>query len=210
MESISSREMYDIEEKAHNMGIKRILMMENAGCCIARFILQNFDINNKSIVAIAGSGNNGGDALVATRHLARYTKPIVLLLGKESIKTEEAKINLSIVEKIDKIRLIDIKWINKEVNDIIINADIIIDGIFGIGVKGKIKEPQATIIDLINSSDAYKIAVDIPSGLDPDNGQVLDKCVKANTTITFHKMKHGLVNSIYAGKVIVCDIGIPF
>ncbi len=202
--------MYEIEENAHRMGMLRIFMMENAGNGIATHIINNFDLATKKIVAIAGTGNNGGDALVASRHLARYNKPTVILLGdKNDLKTIEAKTNYEILEKMNKsIRLINTRDVDK-VRSIIEEADIIIDGIFGIGIKGKIKEPHATVIELINSSRAYTVAVDVPSGLDPDNGQFLDKCVKADVTITFHKAKHGLLKSDRVGKIIICHIGIP-
>jgi NAD(P)H-hydrate epimerase len=97
----------------------------------------------------------------------------------------------------------------KEIMQIIKRSDIIIDGIFGIGIKGKIKEPHSSVIDAINSSKAFKIAVDVPSGLDPDTGEIHDKCVKADATITFHRMKTGLPGRKVCGKIIVQHIGIP-
>ncbi len=206
MEAISTKTMYEIEENAHRMGMLRIYMMENAGSSIANYINNNFDLKDKSIVAIAGTGNNGGDAFVASRHLARYCKPTVILLGsKDNLKSIEAKTNYAILEKMHK----SIKLINDIDEDIIRDADIIIDGIFGIGIKGKIREPHATVIDLINASSAYKVAVDVPSGLDPDTGTFTDKCVKADATITFHKAKHGLLKSDRVGKLIISHIGIP-
>ncbi len=212
MEYVSSKEMYEIEENAHRMGMLRIFMMENAGNGIARYILENIDdLEKKKVVAVAGNGNNGGDALVAARHLARYTKPTVILLAdKNSIKTEEAKINWNILERMKKsVELVEAKELDEKIRYIILSADVVIDGIFGIGIKGKIREPHSSIIDLINISNAYKVSVDIPSGLDPDTGAIMDKCVKADATITFHKLKYGLINNIYAGKVILCHIGIP-
>ena len=89
------------------------------------------------------------------------------------------------------------------------NANVIIDGIFGIGIKGKIREPHSSIIDAINGSKAYKVAVDVPSGLDPDTGKIHDKCIKADATITFHRMKKGLPKKSVCGKIIVEPIGIP-
>jgi NAD(P)H-hydrate epimerase len=99
--------------------------------------------------------------------------------------------------------------LNKEIARMINAADIIIDGIFGTGIKGTIKEPHSSMIDAINRSKAYKVAVDVPSGLDPDTGEVHDKCVKADATITFHRMKKGLLKKRVCGKIIVEPIGIP-
>jgi NAD(P)H-hydrate epimerase len=85
-----------------------------------------------------------------------------------------------------------------------------VDGILGTGILGKVREPYSSAIDLINRSHAFKLAVDIPSGLDPDTGIVHDKCVKVDTTITFHKMKVGLQKGKdICGKIIVEKIGIP-
>ncbi|MDE1827506.1 MAG: NAD(P)H-hydrate epimerase, partial [Thaumarchaeota archaeon] len=85
-----------------------------------------------------------------------------------------------------------------------------VDGILGTGISGKIREPYSSAIDLINQSNAFKFAVDVPSGLDPDTGMVNDKCVKADITITFHKMKIGMPKGQdMCGKIIVEKIGIP-
>jgi NAD(P)H-hydrate epimerase len=90
------------------------------------------------------------------------------------------------------------------------DSDIIIDGIFGTGIKGEIREPFSSAIDLINASNAYVVAVDIPSGLDPNYGTFHQKCVKANATVTFHRIKKGLTaKKDYTGKVHLEKIGIP-
>ena len=213
VKAITADRMREIEEKAHQMGMLRIFMMENAGSGVADYILNKFKkLNKKRIVVIAGTGNNGGDAFVAARHLAYYgAKITVILLGSPAdLNTEEARINWSILERMNSIDLIFAKETGGEITKIIKNANIIIDGIFGIGIHGKIKEPHSSIIDAINRSKAYKVAVDVPSGLDPDTGKIHDKCVKANATITFHRMKKGLpAKKNFCGKIIVEAIGIP-
>ena len=213
MQAITADRMREIEEKAHQMGMLRVFMMENAGAGVADFIVNKFKkLNGKKIIVVAGTGNNGGDAFVAARHLVPFgTKVTVILLGSPSdLKTEEARINWSILEKMNTIDLILAQELSKELLKIIMNANIIIDGIFGIGIKGKIREPHSSVIDAINRSKAYKVAVDVPSGLDPDTGTVHDKCVKADATITFHRMKKGLPSKkSFCGKIIVEPIGIP-
>ena len=92
----------------------------------------------------------------------------------------------------------------------ILNADIIIDGIFGTGIKGDIQDPHLSVIKLINHSKSYIVSVDIPSGLNPNNGEISIDCVRANTTITFHRIKTGLLNNRkYTGNLILKKIGIP-
>ena len=92
-------------------------------------------------------------------------------------------------------------------------SNIILDGIFGTGIKGDIKEPFSKVIDLINynKETSFILSVDIPSGLDPDSGKIIDKAINADATITFHRPKHGILKNFeYAGKLIVKKIGIPF
>lgn len=214
--AITSEQMYKIEDNGHNLiGMRRIYMMENAGhgiadCIIAKF---KYKLKGKKIIAICGIGNNGGDAFVASRHLTGYygANLTVILLGfPTDIASEEAKINWEIIEKMDSVELIFGNELNDKIKKKIIKADIIIDGIFGTGIKGEIREPHASSIELINKSKAYVVSVDVPSGLDPNTGKVHDKSVKANATVTFHRMKVGLLNNRkYSGIIHLERIGIP-
>lgn len=218
MDAITTQEMMGIEERAHAMGVVRLLMMENAGAGVAHHIASKFngkDLEGKRVLLIAGLGNNGGDAMVAARHLTHYrTDVTVLLIGRsKDIRTEEARTNWSILERMSRsIRLVefDEHSMNSIRSMIMMDADIIVDGIFGTGIKGSIREPHSSIIDAINANKkAYKVAVDVPSGLDPDTGRY-EKCVKADATITFHRVKRGLlISSDVCGKIIVWPIGIP-
>ncbi len=206
---ITVKQMMQIEENGHQMGFLRKFMMENAGAAAARYLAENFpDLSSKKILVFAGLGNNGGDAFVVARHVAGFGCDVkVILLGSpDKIKTDEAQTNWKILEKMNSIDLI----IASDVSDLDITADIIVDGILGTGISGKIREPYASVIDLINKSKAFKLALDVPSGLDPDTGNVSDKCVKADVTITFHKMKVGMPKrKDMCGTILVKKIGIP-
>jgi NAD(P)H-hydrate epimerase len=208
--------MYTIEDKAHNLiGMKRVYMMENAGHGVADFIILKFKgkLIGKRIVAICGTGNNGGDGFVASRHLSHYygaTVQLVLLGFPNDLRTEEARINWEIIQKMDSIETMFGYEINDEIKKSIQNADVIIDGIFGTGIRGEIREPHASAIELINKSKAYIVSVDVPSGIDPNSGRAHDKSIKADATVTFHRMKIGLLNNKkYTGVVHVEKIGIP-
>jgi len=207
--NITVKQMMQIEENGHQIGFKRNLMMENAGASVARYLSEKFpDISSKKILVFAGLGNNGGDALVVSRHLAGFESNVkVLLLGNpDKIKTDEARANWLILEKMNSIDLI----IASDVRNLDLKADIVVDGILGTGISGKIREPHASAIDSINKLKAFKIAIDIPSGLDPDTGNTSDKCVKADVTITFHKMKVGMTKrKDICGTIQVEKIGIP-
>lgn len=215
-ETISSEQMYRIEDNGHtNFGMKKVLMMENAGHGIADFIVseKGNDLNGKKIISFCGTGNNGGDAMVASRHLSGYhgaDVTIVLLGDADNIKTEETMINWSIVGKMKSIRILSGTNVFELAKKEVPNSKIIIDGIFGTGIKGGIREPYSSAIDLINSSGSYVVAVDIPSGLDPNDGTYHEKCVKADATVTFHRIKKGLTgNEGYTGKIHLEKIGIP-
>lgn len=206
---ITVKQMMQIEENGHQMGFFRKLMMENAGAITARHIVEHYpDLISKKIMVFAGLGNNGGDAFVVARHLAAFgCIPTVILLGHpDKIKTEEARSNWKILEKMNSVNLTLASDVSKIVND----SEVIVDGMLGTGISGKVREPYSSAIDMINQSHAFKLAVDVPSGLDPDTGIVNDKCVKADITVTFHKMKIGMPkNQDMCGKIIVEKIGIP-
>ena len=206
---ITVKQMMQIEENGHQMGFKRNFMMENAGAAVARFLSEKFlDISSKKILVFAGLGNNGGDALVVARHMAAFDSDVkVILLGSpDKIKTEEARTNWAILEKMNSIDLL----ISSDVSGLDLKADVVVDGILGTGISGEIREPYASAIDMINKLMAFKIAIDIPSGLDPDTGNASDKCVKVDVTITFHKMKIGMPKrKDMCGTILVEKIGIP-
>lgn len=215
--AISSNQMYEIENIGHTkFGMKKVLMMENAGFGVADFIIKRFKNKQDSklkILAICGSGNNGGDAMVAARHLtcSGINLKVIFLGETSSIKTEEALTNFQIINKMNKtIELIINSKVDTKIKKQVLNADIIIDGIFGTGIKGDIQDPHLSVIKLINKSKSYIVAVDIPSGLNPNNGEITGDCVRANTTITFHRIKIGLLNNRkYTGNLILKKIGIP-
>ncbi|MDQ6723612.1 MAG: NAD(P)H-hydrate epimerase [Thermoproteota archaeon] len=225
-EPITSKQMYQIEDNGEKIyGMKKLMMMENAGSKISDFLMNYYkdNIRNKKIVSICGLGNNGGDAIVANRHLSGYLSSkfptdsnnlvLVLLGNPDQLKTEESKTNWNIVEKINAIKKIVFNTENiKDIEMEIEGSDIIIDGLFGTGIKGTIKDPFSKIIDKINQqkTKSFILSVDIPSGVNPDTGDIIDKSIKADTTITFHRIKQGLLNNLeYSGEIVPVKIGIP-
>ena len=206
---ITVKQMMQIEENGHQMGFSRKMMMENAGAAAARYLVEKFpNVSSKKILIFAGLGNNGGDAFVVARHLAGYDSDVkVILLGSpDKIKTDEGRTNWKLLEQMNSVYLI----VASDVGELDLQSDIIVDGILGTGISGKIREPYASAIDVINNSKAFKLAIDVPSGLDPDTGNIGDKCVKADVTVTFHKMKVGMAKRMdVCGTILVEKIGIP-
>jgi len=205
---ITVKQMYQIEENGHQMGFPRQLMMENAGASLVKELVEKFEnLSSKKVLIFAGLGNNGGDALVAARHLAGHGSVVtVVLLGDPNdIKTTECRTNWQILKKMKSVKLTQAL---DDVRDF--KPDIIIDGILGTGIAGEIREPQASAIDVINKTRAFKVAVDVPTGLDPDTGLTADKYVIADMTVTFHKMKRGIPKGAdICGETFVEKIGIP-
>ena len=205
---ISVDEMYKIENKGHDMGFLKKFMMENAGAAAVRRLIEKFgSVEGKRILVFAGLGNNGGDGLVMARHLVGHGANVtVIILGtQEKIKTEESKWNFSILQKMQSVELL-----TGDSFTIDFRPDLIIDGILGTGITGDIREPYASAINYINESNCFKVAVDVPSGLDPQTGETANICTKCDMTVTFHKMKKGIPKrKDLTGEIFVEKIGIP-
>ena len=222
---ISVDDMYKIENKGHEMGFLKKFMMENAGAAAVRRLIEKFgSVEGKKILVFAGLGNNGGDALVMARHLAGYDANVtVWLLGTpDKIKTEECKWNWEILQKMSSVKIIsgDSFDLDKRIGGESIASyftipDIIIDGILGTGITGEIREPYASAIKYANSPKTIQcgilvVAVDVPSGLDPQTGETANIYTKCDMTVTFHKMKKGIPKrKDLTGEVFVEKIGIP-
>jgi len=202
--------MMQIEENGHQMGFLRKFMMENAGAATAKRLVEKFgDVKSKNILVFAGLGNNGGDGLVIARHLAGYGLNVtVFLLGEpDNIRSEECSWNWSLLEKMKSVKLLtggNLEDLNN------LEFGVIVDGILGTGISGEIREPQASAITFINKSNAFKLSVDVPSGVDPDTGNKNLPHVTANITVTFHRMKVGMPKrKDVCGEIFVEKIGIP-
>lgn len=194
---ILSQDMRILEAKSN---ISRLALMENAGKAVYQAIKQRFDLKDKKILAVCYHGNNGGDGFVAARYLCDEAEVDILFIGDESRLKKEALTNFKKIEHNEKIQLL----IDEEVD--FDSYDIIIDAILGIGIQGRLNKEISAIIDDINNSKAYKISVDIPTGLDPYTGLIMDKCINADLIVTFHDIKKGLEK--IQDKVVVADIGL--
>lgn len=208
---ITVKQMMQIEENGHQMGFSRKFMMENAGAAATKRLVEKLgDVKSKNVLVFAGLGNNGGDGLVIARHLAGYGSSVtVFLLGQpDNIRSEECSWNWNLLEKMESVKLLT--GGNFDLLNNLDKFDIIIDGILGTGILGEIREPQASAIMFINKSNAFKLSVDIPSGVDPDTGNRNSPHVTADMTVTFHRMKVGMPKRIdVCGEIFVEKIGIP-
>ncbi len=222
MHSVTVEEMREIDRRAiQEFGIPGIVLMENAGRLIFNEVIKEISNLRQTTVSIfCGKGNNGGDGYVVARHLLNYPKEhrqnikikLFLLSHKNQIKND-ARINLDILLKMKQDikeihNLDDLEKFKKE----ILFSDLIVDGILGTGIKGKIEGVLTYAIEFINTINKPVIAIDIPSGLDANTGKTLGVCIKAKKTVTFCLSKKGFENpdaKEFLGELIVADIGIP-
>jgi len=200
----------------NQLGIPGTVLMENAGRSCAELIKEKLgDIEKPSVCIFCGTGNNGGDGYVIARHLLNsgFEVKVVICGDREKIKGD-AKLNLDILEAMGQA----IEQLNLEQKDIgdcagqvAEGADMLVDAVFGTGLKGQLTGRYQELIKAINSQGKLILAVDIPSGLDCDTGRPLAAAVKADFTVTFVALKKGFVNESaaqYTGQIFIASIGV--
>ena len=205
------------------LGLSRLCLMESAGKSLAeevgKIAVYAFSKPVK-VVIFTGSGGNGGDGFVAARYLLNRGYDVDIYMLKENIRSGDAKTNFEILKNM-KPRLSRLKIYNlKTLEDInsceVATSDnsefIIVDGLLGTGIDGKLQTNIRRAIEVINESGGLKISVDVPSGMDPLTGEVNDLAVVPDYTISFHKIKTGVRNADEedVGGLVTADIGIPF
>lgn len=206
---ITVEQMRKIDANAVSLGLPVYLMMENAGNALARCMLRGLgDLRKKKIAIVCGLANNGGGGLASARHLAYYGAVVtVILLGRPgSLKSPDTRLQWKTIKKMKSIKKIVAEKENaSQVKHTILEADGIVDAIFGTGLSnGPIRDPASSAIDWINASKAYVVSNDVPSGTDADTGKVPYKSVEPDITVVLHKMKKGRLSGL-----IVESIGIP-
>lgn len=179
-------------------------LMERAGLATAKLVRDLLREKEKRILLFAGPGNNGGDALVAARHLKQWWLDVsVVFTGDRSKLPEDAKTALQAWEDAGGETLAEAS--------LAFRPDLIVDGLFGIGLQRPLEGRYAELVKGINASRGRVLAIDVPSGLHADTGTVLGHAVRAQHTITFIGLKAGLLNldgPDHAGEVHVDDLGI--
>ncbi|NLE24020.1 MAG: NAD(P)H-hydrate dehydratase [Clostridiaceae bacterium] len=217
MKLLTPRQMKAIDEIAINtLGIPGIVLMENAAIQIAfkaSSMLEGKEEPN--ITVIAGSGNNGGDALAVTRHLLTmgYAVSVFSMTDVEEL-FGDAYTNGRILKNLG----VDIPVISgqEDLERLKIacrESDLVIDGLFGTGLNRFVQGIWSDVIDIINTFAQNVLSIDIPSGIDGLSGKVMGNAVKADATVTFYLPKIGMVQqpgASYMGELSVVDIGIPY
>ncbi len=214
---VTADEMRETDKRTiESFGIPGRVLMENAGRGSTRFFQKIFgDLSDKKVGVIAGKGNNGGDGFVVARYLSQKDIDVsVYLLGKkDAVKSGDAAANLALLAPLN-VPVIEIPDENAFLHHqpSMCRQDIWVDAIFGTGLSFDIKGYFKTIIEYINSLNKPVFAIDIPSGINSDTGQVCGTCIRAVATATFAypKIGHYLYpGAAYRGQLDVIDIGIP-
>ncbi|MCM8776481.1 MAG: NAD(P)H-hydrate epimerase [Candidatus Omnitrophica bacterium] len=213
MNAVTSDEMRLLDERAiHEYGIPSLILMENAGRGIADLMMP--PASGERITVLCGKGNNGGDGLVAARYLAnRGCRVQIYLLADPAALKNDPAVNYQIVSKMKiPIEAITGRTTPAGLEDGLAKSDWVIDAIFGVGLNATLREPYWDVVECVNRSGKRVVAVDVPSGLNSDTGEVMGVAVKAALTGTLGLPKQGLFigdGPAYSGKIRVIDIGIP-
>ncbi|MEM2882310.1 MAG: NAD(P)H-hydrate dehydratase [Candidatus Bathyarchaeia archaeon] len=208
-DALSSGEAMALDMNAAFLGVSTLQLMENAGRAVAWEIASRLPPGSK-IVIFGGTGRNGGDGMVAARHLASGGFRVsFVLIGRESeIRDECALRNFRILKGLWRSVAMEEAGDSSAIAPV--EADAIIDALLGTGAKGPLRQPILQAVRAINASKGLKLSIDIPTGIDSDTGEVLGEAVRSDITVTFHKAKAGLAKAgEYAGQVKVVGIGIP-
>lgn len=188
----------------NTIGIPSLVLMERAALAVRDEVLNAFPLNLQNVVVVAGSGNNGGDGLDVARllHIAGV-KVTILNVGNPDHASEEHQVQDRICQYYKIPQTSDL--------DVLKDASLIVDALFGIGIDRPVEGNYAAAIEAINNSDAVVVAVDMPSGINTDTGEVMGVAVNATATVTFAINKVGLTKGTgkeHAGRVVVAsDMG---
>lgn len=207
--ALTSLDARILDRNSEYLGVSTLQLMENAGRSVADEITARFG-KGSTVTIYGGIGRNGGDGMVAARHLsARDFKVIYRLVGYGSaisdpttLQNWKALKSMSSTVKVEEYH--DSTALSES------DSDVLVDALLGTGVKGKLRQPILRAVEVINGSGGFKVAVDVPTGIDSDSGDVLGEAVRANLTVTFHAPKKGLSKAKeFCGEIKVADIGIP-
>ncbi|MHC5053069.1 MAG: NAD(P)H-hydrate dehydratase [Planctomycetota bacterium] len=216
MELVTGAQMRRIDRRAiEGLGIASLELMEAAGRNVARTLLVDYpDAPRDGVVVVCGKGNNGGDGLVAARHLLQTgLAPRVLLLTTADDLAGDAAHNLRAAREagVDVHEAPDAAaW--DRVRSALDGRSLVLDAILGTGVRGGARGLAATVIEEINRSRCRVVAVDVPSGIDADTAAFDGRAIRAERTYALCRPKLPLVldpGAAYAGQVSVLPIGIP-
>jgi NAD(P)H-hydrate epimerase len=220
---IGAEQMTGADRRAQALGVPGVVLMEHAGTAVAAaaraLAVDQGRWGSMPVLILCGPGNNGGDGFVAARRLAAAGASViaVLVAGEPRPGTPDAARNWDRLQSEASVTRIhapvarDVAILAQGIE----RSAVIVDALLGTGVRGILREPIRTAVEIINRARAARIpivAVDTPTAVDLSSGEPSDPVVRADLTVTFHRPKAGLLTkrgAALAGKVLVAPIGIP-
>jgi NAD(P)H-hydrate epimerase len=207
MKVVTAKEMQVIDRKTiKEYGLSGLVLMERAGTAVAKKVKELYQ--KRKVVVLSGGGNNGGDGLVAARILRKWKWDVsVILFSKQSRLSPDCLIQYTSAVR----KGVTVEF-RTAVKSNVLDGALVIDALLGTGINKKVRSPLSKVISTLNRSDADVLAVDIPSGISSDNGQVMGEAVRADHTVTFGlpKIGHKLFpGAHYTGRLFIQDIGFP-
>ncbi|HII66323.1 TPA: NAD(P)H-hydrate epimerase [Candidatus Woesearchaeota archaeon] len=196
---MTAQQMKELEAAS---GIPSLILMENAGKAFVEELKRHHETKGKKILVACYHGRNGGDGFAIANQLADGSEVDVLFIGDEEKLVRESAHFFHHVNNNPLIQFVAIGTVDFD------EYDLIIDAILGIGIHHYLKPEIAVAVRHINEAKAIKVSADIPTGLDPDTGKMIEQAINADLIITFHDMKPGLEQ--FGDKVRVVGIGLPF
>jgi hydroxyethylthiazole kinase-like uncharacterized protein yjeF len=220
---IGAEAMTGADLRAQAMGVPGQRLMEHAGAAVAAAAKALAEATGRAgkgaVLILCGPGNNGGDGFVAARYLAQHGFEIAVVLvasasrptTRDAARNWDRLVNESRVTRIHAGTSRDLAVLGQNSD----KALIVIDALLGTGVKGALRDPIRTAVEIIRrarTAGVPVLAVDTPTALDLTSGDPSEPVVTADLTVTFHRPKTGLISrrgAAFAGKVLVAPIGIP-
>ncbi len=196
---LTAEEAAALDRRAQDGGIPERALMENAGRALAQVVQRLYPDGN--VLAVVGSGNNGGDALVALRSLCEWGRDVAYIPAG----SHDPDVRLLAGVAVRRIGIDDAPAA-------LARAGVILDGILGTGASGAPREPAATLVRQMNGSGRDIVALDIPTGVDPTTGQVPGEVVRAAVTVQFGWPKTGAMfqpGRACCGRIMAVEIGFP-
>lgn len=207
------RRLDDRAEK--EFGLSRLVLMENAGLSVVLAMERVFgSLEGKRVTLFCGKGGNGGDGFVAARHLVAHGASIVVgLVGSPEDLLGETRANWQVLDKMGltphPIRgESDLGWVNAAVGA----ADLVVDALVGVGARLPITGIMANVVQAVNHAGRRVVAIDLPSGVDPDSGAAAGPTIRAALTVALCLPKRGVIlfpGSAFAGKLVTADLTFP-
>ncbi len=193
------------------LGVSHFQLMEAVGAGIAREVAARARSKTGARVdVVAGTGKNGGDGMAVARHLAGMGFRVRAVLVGKPRDVEDPAARQQLAAVLQMTDSIEFQTVQDSSQLKPFESDFIIDALLGTGVRGDLRQPLLAAVRMMNRSKGFKVAIDLPSGLDTDTGEPHGEAVKADLTISLHKKKIGLTKAPgFTGELVVLPMGMP-